>query len=263
MQVKAVLFDLFDTLLLIDGNSEEGFYEPSLKKLHEFLENKGIKIAYEEFKHTYFEVRDRLYEETKATLEEPHFNIRVVQTLKELGHDFALSDKIVTGATAAFAKELTRYVELDKDAMAVLQELKKHYKLGLVSNFAIPECLHKLLEIFNLTHFFDAVTVSGTINRRKPHPEIFQKTLTALNVKPSEAAFVGDTRVADIKGAKDAGILAILIERDSSPVEISKSLVWTPPKEKKPIVPDKVIKRLSELPIFFREHLAETDNNVY
>ncbi|MGB9756550.1 MAG: hypothetical protein ACPLVJ_02080, partial [Candidatus Bathyarchaeales archaeon] len=61
MQVKAVLFDLFDTLLLIrDG---EAFYTPSLKKLHEFLVNNGVNVNFEDFKRVYFEVRDSLYAE--------------------------------------------------------------------------------------------------------------------------------------------------------------------------------------------------------
>ena len=35
VQVKAVLFDLFDTLLLVGGG--EVWYKPALRKLHKFL----------------------------------------------------------------------------------------------------------------------------------------------------------------------------------------------------------------------------------
>jgi len=65
MRVKAVLFDLFDTLLLIE--SSEAFYTPPLMKLHEFLVKNGINVAFEEFKRAYFEVRERLYAEAAKT----------------------------------------------------------------------------------------------------------------------------------------------------------------------------------------------------
>ena len=67
MRVKAVLFDLFDTLLLIkDG---ETFYIPALKRLHEFLAKNEVNVSFEEFKRVYFETRDRLYAETAKNLE--------------------------------------------------------------------------------------------------------------------------------------------------------------------------------------------------
>ncbi|MGQ9507649.1 MAG: hypothetical protein ACUVTB_07360 [Candidatus Bathycorpusculaceae bacterium] len=71
MRVKAVLFDLFDTILLIrDG---EAFYTPSLKRLHEFLVNNGVNVDFENFKRIYFEARDGLYAEASKNFEEPPF----------------------------------------------------------------------------------------------------------------------------------------------------------------------------------------------
>jgi FMN phosphatase YigB (HAD superfamily) len=90
MMVKAVLFDLFDTLLLIrDG---EAFYTPSLKKLHEFLVNNGVNVDFEDFRRVYFEVRDNLYAEASKNFEEPHFNVRVSLTLQKLGYNFEVGD---------------------------------------------------------------------------------------------------------------------------------------------------------------------------
>ena len=83
----------------------------------------------------------------------------------------------------------------------------------LVSNSAIPECVWKLSDKFGLKDFFDVILVSGEINKRKPSPEIFEKTLNALGVDASKAVFVGDTLGLDVKGAKNVGIEAILIER--------------------------------------------------
>jgi HAD superfamily hydrolase (TIGR01549 family) len=232
MRVKAVLFDLFDTLLMI--GSDEVYYEPSLRKMHAFLKKKSVKASFEDFSRVYFEVRDGIYSETRKTLDEPHFNVRIMQTLQKLGYDFDVSDPVVVGATMAFADEFMRYVSVDSNAVNVLQALKEKYKLGLVSNFGIPECGRKLLDNFGLRKFFDIVIISAEVNQRKPNPEIFKKALHDLNVNASDAVFVGDMPELDVKGPKTVGIKAILIERKPTEAEFS-------------ITPDRVIRSLTEL----------------
>lgn len=231
MHVKAVLFDLFDTLVLLE--SEEVFYTPCLKRLHAFLVRKGISIPFEDFRRVYFEVRDRLYAETEKSLEEPHFNVRVSLVLRRFGYNFDVSSPVV-GATMAFADELMHYIHLDVDAVEVLKGLHGRYKLGLVSNLAIPECVLRLLDKYQLNEFFDAVLVSGAINKRKPSPEIFERALKALGVNSSEAVFVGDMLGLDVKGAKNVGMKAVLIERRPSQKILN-------------VKPDRVVKSLKEL----------------
>ncbi len=52
MPIKAVLFDMFDTLMLIEKNHE--FYSPSLMRMYRFLNKKGIDVSFLMFstKHT-------------------------------------------------------------------------------------------------------------------------------------------------------------------------------------------------------------------
>ncbi|MEM3697328.1 MAG: HAD family hydrolase [Candidatus Bathyarchaeia archaeon] len=250
VRVKAVLFDLFDTLLLIrDG---EAFYTPSLRKLHEFLVHNGVNVDFEDFRRVYFKVRDELYAEASKNFEEPHFNVRIFHTLQRLGYNFEASHPIVVGATMAFAEEFMRFVSLDEDAPHVLQKLHENYKLGIVSNFAIPECVYNLLEKFDLKRFFDAVLVSGAINKRKPCPKIYEKALEALDVNASEVVFVGDTPSMDVAGPKALGIKAILIERKHSATDTPQSLAWKP-KEELRIKPDAVIESLKELPMLLED----------
>ena len=232
MRVEAVLFDLFNTLVLLE--SDEVFYTPCLRRLHEFLARERISVPFEDFRRVYFEVRDRLYAETEKSLEEPHFNVRVSQTLQRLGFDFGVSHPVIVGATMAFADELLHYVRLDADAIDILRKLRGKYKLGIVSNFAIPECAWNLLDRFGLRGFFDIVVVSGAVNQRKPSPKIFEKALNALGVDSSRTVFVGDMPGLDVKGAKNVGIRAILIER--KPIERIVD-----------VKPDKVIRSLREL----------------
>jgi len=232
MRVKAVLFDLFNTLVLLE--SDEVFYTACLRRIHEFLARNGINIPFEEFRRTYFEVRNRLYAETEKSLEEPHFNVRVSLVLQRFGYDFDVSSPVVVGATLAFTDEFMKYVHLDPDTITVLRVLHGKYKLGLVSNFAIPECASRLLDKFGLNEFFDVVLVSGAINKRKPSSEIFERALKALGVNSSEAVFVGDMLGLDVKGAKNVGMKAVLIERRPSEEILS-------------VKPDRIIKSLREL----------------
>lgn len=227
-----MLFDLFDTLLLLE--SQEAYYPPSLRKLYKFLVENGVNVPFEDFSKVYFEVRDKFYSESRESLEEPHFNVRVSQTLHRFGYDFDVSDPVVVGATMAFADEFMRYVSLDKDALDVLEKLHRKYKLGLISNFAIPECGWKLLDKFGLKRFFDVAMISGEINQRKPSPEIFQRALKALGVKASMAIFVGDMLDLDVMGPKKVGMKTVLINR-------------RPMEKNVDAKPDKVITRLREL----------------
>ena len=232
LRFEAVLFDLFNTLVLVED--DQVFYAPSLKSLYNFLVKNSINPPFDDFNRVYFEVRDEFYSESRKTLEEPHFNVRVAQTLGRLGYNLDASDETVNGATSAFADEFMRYVRLDEDAPYVLQKLREKYKLGVVSNFAIPECCWRLLEKFGLKAFLDTVIISGEVNRRKPSPEIFEKALKTLNVTASRAIFIGDTPSLDVEGPKNVGMKTVLIKRKTT-------------KETVNIKPDCTIKNLKEL----------------
>jgi len=232
MPIKAVLFDMFDTLMLIEKNHE--FYSPSLMRMYRFLNKNGVNVSFNKFNAAYIEARDCLYAKADLNFEEPHFNVRVSEALKSLGYNYDVSNALVTEATLEFCEEFTKYVRVDENAPAMLKALHGKYKLGIISNFAIPECVLKLLETDHLDGLFDVVVVSAAVNKRKPCPEIFNDTLKKLGVDASETAFVGDTVDADVEGAKAVGMKAIYIERRVQKFE--------------KVHPDQTIKSLDELP---------------
>jgi putative hydrolase of the HAD superfamily len=265
LQFDAVFFDLFDTLVLM---GDEAIYYPSaLKKLHQSLVKNGLKISYEDFKDAYFKVRDKFYSDSMQSLEEPHFNLRVSETLKKLGYSFESDNSIVRGATAAFSKEFVRFARLDDEAIPVLQKLCVKYKLGLVSNLSIPEAGWEILRKLGLKSFFKVVVISGEVNRRKPSREVFNKALRALDVEASKTVFVGDTLNVDVKGAKNCGMKAILLEKNK-PLAGS-SYVWKAPATEKIAEPDKTIATLRELVSVLEDwrttylHEEFSERNVY
>jgi len=218
MPVKAVLFDLFDTLLIIRKNHD--FYSPSLMRMYWFLNRNGVDVSIDKFEEAYEKAREQLYAIADANLEEPHFNIRTALTLKLLGYSYDASSQLVESASEEWCDEFSKYVYLDEDAALLLSSLMCRYKLGIVSNYAVPECADKLLQKYGLRKLFGTVVVSGAVNKRKPSPEIFTRALNELGVTAAEAVFVGDTWDADVEGAKAAGMKAIYIKRrDERPVE--------------------------------------------
>ena len=233
MPIKAVLFDMFDTLMMIRKNHE--FYSPSLMRMYRYLNKNGVNVSFDTFQKAYIKTRDELYAKANVNLEEPHFNVRVSETLKSLGYNYDVSSPIVAAATAEFCEEFMTFVYLDENTEKLLRILHGKYKLGIISNFAIPECVDKLLKTHGLDKLFDAIVVSGAVNKRKPSPEVFERTLKALGVSASETVFVGDTLDADIEGAKAVGMKAVYIERRIEKVE--------------EVSPDHTIKSLSELPM--------------
>jgi HAD superfamily hydrolase (TIGR01509 family) len=223
---------MFDTLMLIE--KDHAFYNPSIRGAYEFLAANGVSASFEEFEKAYVSVRDAIFAEAEAELGEPHFNVRIAGALKQLGYDCDVSSPLVVGATNAYCERFMTYVRIDEHAQGVLRTLHGRYRLGIVSNYAIPECVEKLLKRHGLDKFFDVVVVSGAVNRRKPHPEIYQKALQKLGVKPEETVFVGDTVDADVQGAKTAGMKTVYIERHLQ-------------KDAEIACPDQTIKNLSDL----------------
>ena len=232
MQIEAILFDMFDTLMIIER--DHAFYSPSLKQTYNYLKKNGIKASFKEFEKAYVEARDALYAKADPKMEEPHFNVRIAGALERLGYRYSVSSEIVNGATNSFCETFMKYVRVDDDAVQSLEKLYGRYKLGIVSNFAIPECVSKLLQRHDMTRFFDIVIVSGAVNKRKPSPEIFRQALDALEIAATKTVFVGDTADADIGGAKAVGMKTVYIERRVQ-------------EKAKEACPDQIIKKMSDL----------------
>jgi len=209
--VKAVLFDLFDTLVILEDEDE--WHDQCLTKMYGYLSDNGLKSAFAEFRQAYFKAIDQIDEETARSLKEPHFKKYLVRTLAQIDLDASENDAFVSGAVREFCREFKRHVKLDPEAIKVLQYISAKYKTGLISNLTFSESARELLVEYELSDFFDTIIVSGDVNLRKPNPEIFKLALKDLGVDPSQAIFVGDTLETDISGSRKAGMVPIHIQR--------------------------------------------------
>jgi len=232
MPVKAILFDWGDTLIQM----VQFDYDACLSKLHESLLHDGIAVPFKEFRQLYFQTRDRLYKETETSLEEPNFLLRISETLKHRGYTLKETDERIVRAADAFAEAFAGQTAMKDLVPAVLEQLRHKYKLGVISNFALPPGVKKTLEQFDLAKFFDVILISGEVGWRKPSPRIFQKALESLKVGASETVFVGDSPLLDIEGARRVGMKTVLVRKSAT-------------EKKETGNPDAVITELDELPV--------------
>ena len=89
-----------------------------------------------------------------------------------------------------------------------MSAVKPHAKIGIVSNNVLDEQQEKLL-VCGLDRFVDELVVSGEVGVSKPDPLIFHTAMNRLGVSEDETVMVGDSWIADIEGARAAGIRAI------------------------------------------------------
>jgi putative hydrolase of the HAD superfamily len=101
--------------------------------------------------------------------------------------------------------------ELYDDALPVLAHLRRSgLKIGLVSNTS------RDLDAF-VRHFaldVDAWISSGVHGKVKPSPTIFKACLELLELRPDEAAMIGDSPADDVDGARALGMQAFLVDRE-------------------------------------------------
>jgi len=98
------------------------------------------------------------------------------------------------------------------DTQLVLQVLRQAgYILGLVSNREEP--LDACAAHYGIAEFFHFTLSAGQAGCYKPDPRIFYQALAlAGDLAPAEAVYIGDNYFADIVGALNVGMDAILVD---------------------------------------------------
>ncbi|MCX6757869.1 MAG: HAD-IA family hydrolase [Candidatus Nomurabacteria bacterium] len=99
------------------------------------------------------------------------------------------------------------------EAIEILKYLKeKSYLLGIISNS--PPTTQDQLEDLGISSYFDSAVFSFECGYRKPSREIYDLFLKRFNVSASEALMIGDSMKNDVSGAQNAGLDAILLDKD-------------------------------------------------
>jgi putative hydrolase of the HAD superfamily len=213
--VKAVLLDLGGTLVSMT----------EIPKIYRrILGAHGIMRSMEEISHAQKEVEKQLDIQELAVLFEEYWIRWNLLILRRLG--------IKENAEALARTIADRWwdyadVMLYPDVEETLQKLRvMGLKIGIVTN-GLKSDYRQILEKVGLLDFFDVKVGIDKVGKMKPDRDIFLYALNELEISPSETLFVGDEMIADYEGAKKAGLIPLLIDRDNvigSNVEKIRSL---------------------------------------
>jgi FMN phosphatase YigB (HAD superfamily) len=239
---RAVIFDLFDTLadfardrlptIHINGEavrSTSAVIYPLFAVQHGHI---SLESFYREFRRS-FEEAARLREtETREVSARERFHLF-----------FQMLGIPVTPETAPFLLTLldahmaciAEAVDASPAHRDLLAWLRPRYRLALISNFDHGPTARRILSRAGLTPYFDLILISEEIGQRKPHAAIFEAACRALQIRPVEAIFIGDSPPIDIAGAKGVGMGAIWLNRSGEILDPS-----IPP-------PDHIVERLDEI----------------
>ncbi|NWL90367.1 haloacid dehalogenase [Paenibacillus sp. 79R4] len=234
--IKAVCFDLDDTLLWDDRSVKEAFEETCRKaeavtgcnptELEAAVRREARELyeSYETFSFTKM-IGINPFEGLWANFsagEQPEF--RQLEELapiyrKESWHRGLLALGIANEELAAelaegFAAERRGRAYVYEETFQILQELKGKVKLLLLTNGCPALQQEKLDGVPELSGYFDKIIISGSFGKGKPDSTIFRHALEQLGTEPEETLMVGDKLTTDIRGALSVGIKAVWINRD-------------------------------------------------
>lgn len=200
--VKAIGFDLFNTLITADPKA----VSDAVERLIRSLRKSGFDFNDDDFKKTYRQSALDFIEKTKEDGKETHNRFWVSAALRDLGYPVTPDDKRIAAALEAYFSAFFDYCRLIPGTVDMLNKLRGTYRLGLLSNFTHAPAGRGLIIQLGLTPFFDVLLISGELGYRKPHAMVFQQLVRDFGVDSSQLLYVGDNIEADINGALLAGI---------------------------------------------------------
>jgi putative hydrolase of the HAD superfamily len=161
----------------------------------------------------------KLFRSLGLTKEEMTFWSHEVQTknfnsFEELKEQIKPGSNIYTGQLEYDVEEEIEFTFVYSDTIQTLKRLKPNYRLFLLSNIATPykQCFYNE----GLDEYFEKVFFSCDIGFRKPETGAYQNILDYSGLKPKQLLMIGDSKVSDYEGAMNAGIPAILKDKDLS-----------------------------------------------
>jgi HAD superfamily hydrolase (TIGR01549 family) len=222
---SAVIFDLFDTLVLLD---RERLPEVSINgktrrttagHLHQAFKPFAPGLTLESFVDALFwswQEAERLRGLSHREVTAPE---RFGMMFGRLGlGDGRVPPEALEMLLSTHMRELSKAVVFPGHHADLLRRLAKRHSLAVVSNFDYTPTARHVLEREGVADLFETVVVSDEVGWRKPKPVIFELALRRLGIDAKQALFVGDRADIDVVGAQGVGMPVAWINREGSPL---------------------------------------------
>lgn len=207
---KYILWDFDCTLAYRDGKWTQ--------TMADILNSHRINIAYDSIQA--FMSRGLPWHE----FEKSHTELLGNKTWWEHVENYLESVFVILGIkennAKVYAKEFKeRYLEISKwhvyeDTIPTLEKLSDEGYIHIIASNHVPE-LKALCDQLGLTKYFATIYSSANMEYDKPNVKFYQQILQDLDY-PEDIVMIGDNYNADVRGAKHAGIDAILARSDNT-----------------------------------------------
>lgn len=215
MELKAVAFDLGGTLVrYYERNQFSGILAEALGNVYALVSDQASVSLQEAQDNAMDENRER----TDCRVCPVHERLVRIFGISQL-----LSRDVRQELAIAFLKPIFACARKYDDVDQVLLDLRQQgHRLAIVSNtpWGTPsEQWREELERHRLRQSVDVSLFCVDVGWRKPAHPIFEAVLSALDVGAGETVFVGDSPRWDCEGSKAAGMVPVLIDRNSQYTE--------------------------------------------
>lgn len=228
MLIKAVVWDIDDTLFDYAGADTAGMRAHLLAE--ELLERYGtaeealaLWRALTDRHWTRFAAGDVDFQEQRRARVRDF--LAAGATVGPIAARQIAARQIASGGVAAgwddaavdawFGRYLAHYEAawtLFPDTLPALDALGIAYRHAVLSNGAVAAQERKLRAL-GVRDRFEALLCADGLGVSKPHSAAFRAVCAALDLAPAEVAYVGDQLDTDARGARDAGLLGIWLDR--------------------------------------------------
>jgi putative hydrolase of the HAD superfamily len=207
--LKAIFFDLDDTLLVTDATHREAVTASCAEAARRCsaIDAGCLEAVYLEVGREVWLSSDLPQIQESAV----EFRRKIwAAALERVG----VRDELLTDLLAAHhTEERQAGYRLFPDALATLQCLHGRYHLGIITN-GMTEIQREKIERLGIEPYFDTILISQEVGIAKPDAGIFQRALSRVRCEPWEAVMVGDSLARDIAGARSAGLHSLWVRLD-------------------------------------------------
>ena len=201
--ITDIFFDLDHTLWDFDTNSFLAF-DKIFKSQYPTIDSKFFIEIYAPINQACW----KLYQVDKITHDELRYQ-RLKQTFDLM--NYSISDGAIDKIATDYITFLPDNNQLFKGAIEVLEYLKPKYHLHIITN-GFAEVQDKKIANSGLKKYFNTITNSEMAGVKKPHPSIFNHALILAETNIKQSIMIGDSVDADVQGALDFGMEAILFD---------------------------------------------------